>query len=435
MSQFDAEYCIIADDLTGSMDTAAQYANQGYSTIVTINTHTNVSPTEDIQIVAVDTETRYTTVQNVIERLHATIGNVNANVYYKKVDSTLRGHPALESQTLCQHLPVTGMLIAPAFPDMGRTTDDGIHYVNGVRVTDTFYGDDPAGPSTANLLKLFGTTGVQTTHLTEDIGAGETDELMDWFQVHMESESFKRFVCDVTTEKRLQELAVAARDLPLLFVGSAGLARYMSPPTKSETQHPNIVHTNSKPLTIAGSINNTTIEQIKMFDEGMILETDSSQLIHNGSDESVADEAICKLRAYSPVVITTAATTETVDETIQYATSIGLSSGELRNQIAQATGRMAKQIISERAPGGLLLTGGATGAAVLAALGTSMIQLTGVSIEQGVPLGIARDGLIEGMPIATKAGGFGGPTTMLNVMNQLASYNEHKFMRPCSDDG
>ena len=57
--------------------------------------------------------------------------------------------------------------------------------------------------------------------------------------------------------------------------------------------------------------------------------------------------------------------------------------------------------------GGLVVTGGATAREVMEALGERTISLAG-EVEPGVPYGRLGGGL----PIVTKAGGFGGPATL-----------------------
>ncbi|MGH3425874.1 MAG: nucleotide-binding domain containing protein, partial [Nocardioidaceae bacterium] len=56
--------------------------------------------------------------------------------------------------------------------------------------------------------------------------------------------------------------------------------------------------------------------------------------------------------------------------------------------------------------GGLVVVGGDGARALLAGLGATGIELVG-SVAPGVPLGTLVDGEAAGMPIATKAGGFG----------------------------
>tara|TARA_B100000579_G_scaffold395770_1_gene374061 strand:- start:97 stop:1449 length:1353 start_codon:yes stop_codon:yes gene_type:complete len=75
--------------------------------------------------------------------------------YISRGDSTLRGHGVLEPETLAEELgPFHATFHIPAFFEGGRTTEEGIHYLNGVPVHMTDFGRDKIfGFSTSNLAK------------------------------------------------------------------------------------------------------------------------------------------------------------------------------------------------------------------------------------------------------------------------------------------
>lgn len=61
----------------------------------------------------------------------------------KKIDSTLRGNIGAEIEALMKACGITGAVVAPAFPQAGRTTVAGECWVNGVRITETEFASDP----------------------------------------------------------------------------------------------------------------------------------------------------------------------------------------------------------------------------------------------------------------------------------------------------
>ena len=75
--------------------------------------------------------------------------------YISRGDSTLRGHGVSEPATLAKELgPFDATFHIPAFLEGGRTTEDGIHYLNGIPVHMTDFGrDNLFGFSTSNLAK------------------------------------------------------------------------------------------------------------------------------------------------------------------------------------------------------------------------------------------------------------------------------------------
>jgi len=75
--------------------------------------------------------------------------------YISRGDSTLRGHGVLEPAILAEELgPFHATFHIPAFLEGGRTTENGIHYLDGVPVHTTDFGrDNIFGYSTSNLSK------------------------------------------------------------------------------------------------------------------------------------------------------------------------------------------------------------------------------------------------------------------------------------------
>ena len=75
--------------------------------------------------------------------------------YISRGDSTLRGHGVLEPAILAEELgPFHATFHIPAFLEGGRTTEKGIHYLNGIPVHRTDFGRDSIfGFSTSDLAK------------------------------------------------------------------------------------------------------------------------------------------------------------------------------------------------------------------------------------------------------------------------------------------
>ena len=85
--------------------------------------------------------------------------------------------------------------------------------------------------------------------------------------------------------------------------------------------------------------------------------------------------------------------------------------------LAGVVGRLSE----ERLFGGLVMTGGATAVGVARQLGASGIELEG-EVEVGVPVGALIGP--DPYPVVTKAGGFGGPDTLLGAVQALAQGRE-----------
>jgi uncharacterized protein YgbK (DUF1537 family) len=66
----------------------------------------------------------------------------------------------------------------------------------------------------------------------------------------------------------------------------------------------------------------------------------------------------------------------------------------------------------------VVLTGGATARAVIHRQAATSLRILG-EIEPGIPIGQLEDGIWHGITVVTKAGGFGHPNTLLDVVQAL----------------
>jgi D-threonate/D-erythronate kinase len=78
-----------------------------------------------------------------------------------------------------------------------------------------------------------------------------------------------------------------------------------------------------------------------------------------------------------------------------------------------------RQEIAAVHPAALFLSGGDTAAFVCRALGVEAIDLHG-EILPGVPRGTLRGGDLDGLPVVTKSGGFGGARALIEVADYFA---------------
>jgi uncharacterized protein YgbK (DUF1537 family) len=93
------------------------------------------------------------------------------------------------------------------------------------------------------------------------------------------------------------------------------------------------------------------------------------------------------------------------------------SSASFVDPLAEVVARLADKGTFE----GLVLTGGETAVGVARRLGASGIKLQG-EVETGVPIGTLIGP--NPYPVVTKAGGFGGPVTLVGAVEALAQGEE-----------
>lgn len=90
------------------------------------------------------------------ESARALFGDVRGDhpVLAFRIDSTLRGPIGASLGALLTARPDDVAFVVPAYPDSGRTTQDGIHYVHGTPVHETPAGNDPFAPVHASDLRV-----------------------------------------------------------------------------------------------------------------------------------------------------------------------------------------------------------------------------------------------------------------------------------------
>ncbi len=120
---------ILADDLTGACDAAARAAAAGWRVTVEL---TAVDPAADIA--AISTASRHLTARKAAAAAAAAAEKLLARgpaVFYKKIDSTLRGPWQEEVLAVAQAMGAKRVVVCPAFPACGRVVRCGCVFVEG----------------------------------------------------------------------------------------------------------------------------------------------------------------------------------------------------------------------------------------------------------------------------------------------------------------
>jgi len=120
---------IVADDLTGSLDSAVAFAGPGRRVLAARRIEAVAEALERRpDVLAVNTGSRELSegaAQKRIEVLAGALDLSAVGLVVKKVDSRLKGHVAAETSALRAALGGRPVLAAPAIPGMGRVVRDG----------------------------------------------------------------------------------------------------------------------------------------------------------------------------------------------------------------------------------------------------------------------------------------------------------------------
>ncbi len=398
---------IVADDLTGACDTAACFGRAGLATLVASSPH--ALPPPECDVVGVSTESRELSAKEAEDRARLAAerlaGRSRKPLVYKKMDSTLRGHFASELKAMMDVLGVTRALAAPAFPAQGRTTLAGRQLVDGL----------PVMADGLHLLEIFrrGMPGRAVRALgLETIREGKgLDAALNAPGV---------VVADAQTDADLAALAQAALKNGIeLLCGSAGLARALAEILRVPGTDDEAVRRSGRPvLVVAGSRHPRTASQVEFAARKGISFIRADARCLQGDEKAAtvqADDIAARLDSGRDVILTTLGAQTLACGGRRVADRLA---GVARAALCGANRSGVNTPSAAMRAGGLVLTGGAIAAAVCEALPVSLLRMRG-EVEPGVPFAQAHDGPFRGLPLVTKAGGFGGEAALYKAIVHL----------------
>lgn len=145
---------VIADDLTGAAEIGAVGVRHGLRAEVVIAGE----PSGTAELVCLDTDSRLCSASEAANRAAAAaklLQSCGAQWIYKKTDSVLRGNVTPEIEAIVRKLELSGALLVPANPSLGRTIVNGQYFVRGKLIHETEFARDPKHPrSSPNVIEL-----------------------------------------------------------------------------------------------------------------------------------------------------------------------------------------------------------------------------------------------------------------------------------------
>lgn len=436
---------IVADDLSGAADCAAAFASAGAHAFVSLDPLHADAPANG-SVMAVDTDSRALLADEATRRVREAIANrPPGSLVYKKIDSTLRGHLAAELAAALDAMPeAPGAVLAPAFPQQGRTLVGGRCFVNGepLEATALWRGAGIAGP--ADPVPRLQAEGLSAVALGPAPPGGEqalAGRIAEAFAA-----GARVAVCDASSTDELARLAraLALLERAPLLAGSAGLARSLAEAlgrsrgaatdadetaetaeTADADEAAEAAAGPGRPvLTVIGSrapVARAQAAAIVAATGALAVTVPVAQLVAEIPDAAAGEAIADALAAGRHAVLT-----------------VGEGETDLSLSLAIARGLARLAAPAARHAGGLVLTGGDTARAVLDALGAARIELLG-EVEPGVPIARPREPVHEDARpgersrnrngaepaeqplLCLKAGGFGNANTLLHAVQALTA--------------
>ena len=412
---------ILADDFTGALDTGVRFASRGIPTqVVTAKGFTEVP--EQTEVLVIDTETRHLSSEEAGKQIAGlTKRAIRAGVgcIYKKTDSALRGNVGAELTALLKESAAENLAFLPAFPQIGRTTEGGKHFINGVPVNESPFGKDPFEPvKNAEIAALIGEQSRVPVNCFPALRPG--DVVPDRQGI---------LVFDAKTEEELLESGTVLfqAGVPRVLAGCAGFAAFLPELLGMTGYEPHTLpRLSPRLLVICGSVNPITRRQLKLASESGFRHlhlTPSQKLIpaYFDTKEGKAElEGLAEQLETQPLLIIDSNDKGYNEATRNFAESKGLSLDEMRCRIAASLGAVLSGLIEHPALGTLLLTGGDTLLQCMNTLGVSEVEPIG-ELESGIVLcRFYYHGKMHA--VITKSGGFGEE----DLLPRLARFLEKK---------
>jgi len=409
---------IIADDLTGALDSAVAFSALGSSVTLFPLGENHSTSDEGSYAVAVSTASRAMTAAEAHNRAReATAERSNADTLFVKVDSTLRGQPAAHLDGVLEArrtwVPRAFAVICPALPIMGRTMHGGEVLDHLLPITHSAAATDPlASAASATITDIFaGSTYLEPATIA---AAGGLTAALVKHDRDAQPGIPSNICVDASTDAELDALAEALAAFEsttansAVAVGSAGLAGAIAR---------------------RALLSRSAIPDAPDSIPGKAVMSTPSTLIFMTSLHPAARKQLAVLQAVRAEVTvhvdeSTLATTAPTDQRLVVVTTTDREPSTLKVDealaatIANQSALLAATLLRTGNFDSLLIVGGDGASALLRELGADSIRISG-EILAGVPVGFLRGGEAHGITIATRSGGFGHDQHLNDILTEL----------------
>lgn len=427
---------IIADDLTGANDSAAQFAKKGFKTAVAIYKQGKMPKLSDYDlydVLVIDSESRDLPSEDarfIICDIYDYIQSILNNVLiYKKVDSTLRGNVGIELATLiAQYNPIL-TVFAPAYIESFRTTVDGYQYLYGIPLEKTELANIPKSPITTSYIPEIlakNSNLISSIIDLKDIESGE-DNLKRTINAKLE-EKKNLFCFDATKREHLDLIAKTALSYrQLIFCGSAGLANAISSNIKVKNlenkakEYKDIKHL----LYLCGSISEISRKQSHKLVENtdcLLVRLDLKLALQDPlkAAEVHAKDILLKAKQHKVVLVSGAYEEKDVVLSKALCEKYQINFFKAGELVAQTMGAVMALVHKEF--DAFVMTGGDSAVHSSDAVDARVFEIED-EIENGIAQCKIASGSCRGKILISKAGAFGLEDTFLNIFTKLCNNN------------
>ena len=393
---------IIADDLTGALDTGVKFSEAGLSTIVSTRWQDAPAPDADIAVLCADTrhlpsEQAYRVIRTIVEQNRKDFAFI-----MKKTDSGLRGNIGAELQGVMDGAEEKLLAFLPALPEMNRVTRGGVQYIDGVPVSRSVFGCDPfeqvLDDDIPCLLRR------QCSIPTQVIARGEVDSLPA-----ESAPSIRIYDAETADDMRRAVSRILGDGRVHLLAGCAGLAQALAAELSPAAPSCTAPSEKAPLLIVCGSVNHISRTQLDYAEKKGFLRfhLPPEYLLADTPDNAAVEEILDQCASSVPVMADTFFPGVSQDGVGAQALE------ERRQQIAARLGALIKAAMDRGVERRILIIGGDTLLSLMEALGCTMLTPV-CEPERGVVLSVVEYGSRR-YQILSKSGGFGAGDLLLKL--------------------
>ena len=403
---------LIADDLTGTFDASVPFAAAGVSVVTSFDAgvrSAGAQGRQDAAVLAINADSRHLDSYNAFLRVGFLVEHAyqaGCRVIFKKTDSVLRGNIGPELAAMWENAGRGCLHFLPAWPDMGRVTRDGVHYVDGQPVAQTRFGKDPFDPvATSSLADLLSTAeNVPALHV------GKDDPMPTGFSGIA--------YYDIQTTQELEERCVQISrqtEGTILLAGCGGLAHAFAKVLALDgLGGPKSNVDSARLLVLFGSVNPVSQRQCAYATAqgAPTFAVSEAQKLDPNFTTSAAGSALCRAAGQS---------WDVAPITVVDATSFQPKEGPVPNQvratISRNIGVLLNAVIGERKSGTVAVAGGDVLLSFLNTVDSPHVRLLGEVVPGVVDTEVTSGE--RAYRILTKSGGFGEDDLIVQLANKL----------------
>lgn len=425
---------VVADDITGANDIGLMFNKNQYKVkIVSYSENLDLEADSDVLVINTDSrldepKTSYNKVFNATKALQ----KIGCSVFYNKTCSVFRGNIGKEFDAMLDALDENFAVISLAFPKNGRKTINGIHTVNGKRLEESEFANDPVHPMRqSDLVEILKEQTDRSVSLVNiDIVRQGHQILKDAILEARKKSNY--CIVDSENQDDLTVLAQAIKGFPVLC-GSSAIAEEL-PKFWGTKQAINVFENfdmtdDNGVLVVSGSLTPQTKNQTDyLISSGLPVFVLDSRKIFVKSERKkeltrVTEKGKEFLKQGKDVLIMADNKKEVVSQTKETGAKYNMDPLTISRLVSTALADVTENVCRETGLKRLVVAGGDTSGAICRRLGIKgnyVLQ----EIETGLPIGLS---IGREMLVVLKSGSFGKTEFLAKAIEQLKSVSKNKI--------